>query len=112
MIELIVLIGLLVLAWFVVTSIFAFVLNIFGFAVMVLVWMFIGWIAGQLLRGKSYGPIYDALLGLGGGIVGSIVLGLVGISTSGAIGTVVAGVVGALILVAGVRLVKDKNFAR
>ncbi len=112
MIELIVLIGLLVLAWFVVTSIFSLVVGIVAFAFSVLIWMFIGWIAGKLLRGKSYGPIYDALLGLGGGIVGSFVLGVLGISTGGLVMTIVAGVVGALILVAGVRAIKDKNFAR
>lgn len=113
MIELLILIGLLFVAWLVLSAVVSFTITIFGFILMILVWMFIGWIAGKLLRGKSYGPIYDALLGLGGAIVGNFVLGLAGVSLGGLIGTVIAGVVGALILVGVIRTVGgDKGFAR
>lgn len=112
MFEILILLGLLFLAWLVLTAVVSLTFTVFGFILMIVVWMFIGWIAGQLLRGKSYGPMYDALLGLGGAIVGNFVLGLAGVSLGGLIGTVIAGVIGSLILVGVIRTFKDKGFAR
>lgn len=112
MIELLILLGLIIVAWFVLSAIVSLTVSIIGFVLLVLVWMFIGWIAGQLVRGKGYGPVYDGLLGLGGGIVGNIIFGLLSIPSGGFIGTIITGVVGAIILVYVVRFFSDnKKFA-
>ena len=100
----------ILVAWFAVKA----VAGLVGFLIMIAVWMFIGYLVGQLVRGKGYGPVGDALLGLGGGIVGSIVLRLVNVSFGDVwiISNIIVGVIGALILVFGVRLLGNEDFAR
>ena len=57
-----------------------------------------GWIAGKLMRSDGT-VLRNVILGLAGGIVGSIVLGLVGIQGRGIIGGTIVSVVGACILI-------------
>jgi uncharacterized membrane protein YeaQ/YmgE (transglycosylase-associated protein family) len=73
--------------------------------------MLVGMIAGRIVRGRGYGIIGDALLGIAGGIVGRVVFGLLGISLSGIIGYVIGAVIGALIVVYLVRLLANSKFA-
>ncbi len=84
----------------------------FSLIIPLLLAMFIGYLAGQVIRGKGYGPIGDILLGLGGGIVGSLVLGMLGVGTGGLFGGIFAGVIGAVLVVYAVRLVHDEGFAK
>src|SRR5690606_35915802 len=77
-------------------------------------WMLAGMFAGRLIRGRGYGPVGDVLLGIAGGIVGSLVLGLLGVGGIGNIplvGGIIVGVIGAEILVWVVRQFGDRNFA-
>ncbi len=77
-------------------------------------WMLAGMFAGRLIRGRGYGPVGDVLLGIAGGIVGSLVLGLLGVGGIGnipLIGGILVGVIGAVILVWLVRQFGDRNFA-
>lgn len=113
MIEIIALVAMLIFAYILFGVIFGAVISIVNFAVMILVWIFIGWLAGQLIRGKGYGPIGDAALGIGGGIVGSVVLRLIGQTNwnDGLVGGIVVGTIGAVILVALVRFV-NKDFGK
>lgn len=79
--------------------------SIFELALVLLVWAAIGWLAGQLLRGRGYGAIGNIVLGLGGGIVGRLLFGLFAPGmAAGLVGTLLAGVVGAVVLVYAVRL--------
>ncbi|HRF96999.1 MAG TPA: GlsB/YeaQ/YmgE family stress response membrane protein, partial [Aggregatilineales bacterium] len=59
------------------------------------------------------GPIGDAALGIGGGIVGSILVYALGVNNwdNGLIGSILAGTIGAVVLVFLVRLV-NKDFAK
>ncbi len=112
MIELLVLVGLIIVGWVVLSAIINLTFTVIGFVFLVLTWIFIGWGAGQLIRGKGYGPVNDALLGLGGAILGNFLLGIVGIGGSGIIWTIVGGVIGAVILVYVVRMFSNnKGFA-
>ena len=72
----------------------------------VAIWCLIGYLAGQLIRGKGYGPVINAALGLGGGIVGNLVFSIFGLGFNGPFG-IISGVVGAVILVYGYKLFKD-----
>lgn len=86
-----------------------------GLIIPVLLWMVAGMLAGRLLRGRGYGPVGDVLLGLAGGIIGSIVLGVLGLGGIGnvwLVGNVIVGVIGAVLLVWGIRFVANSNFAR
>ena len=59
---------------------------------------FAGWIAGQIMESKG-GTVRNVLLGLGGGVVGSIVFGILGFHSHGLIGGTIVSVVGACILI-------------
>jgi uncharacterized membrane protein YeaQ/YmgE (transglycosylase-associated protein family) len=108
-------IGLLVLAivaYWVISSVVGFVTGFIGVLGTLLVWIVAGYLAGQLIRGKSYGIVGDTLLGLGGAIVGTVALKVVGVSLSTLPGGIITGVVGAVLLIGIVRLFHDSEFAR
>jgi uncharacterized membrane protein YeaQ/YmgE (transglycosylase-associated protein family) len=69
-----------------------------------------GYLAGQIIRGKGYGPVGDVLLGMAGFFVGSLLFGRLG--QVGLCGAVLVSFVGALVLILGVRLLLDKDFAK
>jgi len=55
-----------------------------------------GFLAGKVMRGRGYGILVDILLGLGGGMLGSLIAGLLGIPT---FGYFITAFLGALLLV-------------
>ncbi len=71
-----------------------------------------GTLAGRLIRGRGYGPLGDIILGLIGSMVGGVVFNLLGIGPSGICGHIVVAAAGAILVVLGVRVVLDSNFAR
>jgi uncharacterized membrane protein YeaQ/YmgE (transglycosylase-associated protein family) len=73
----------------------------------IIVGLIAGWATGKLMKGSGYGILVDILLGIAGAILGSRVLGLLGIYTSGGlIPNILVAIVGAVILVAIVRLIR------
>lgn len=112
MVQLLVLGGLAI----VVLLFIGFVFKIMNLVVLVGSWILAGYIAGQVVRGKGYGPIGDAALGLTGGLVGIIVLSLVGLGGIGGlwlVGKIIAGAIGAVILIYAVRFLGGKkDFAK
>lgn len=78
-----------------------------GLLYIVIVGLIAGWATGQIMKGSGYGALTDILLGIVGAIIGSRILGLVGIySTGGLVPNILVAVVGAVILVALVRAIK------
>ena len=69
-----------------------------------------GYLAGYVLRGRGYNPIGNVLLGMAGFFVGGLLFGRLG--DYGICGAVVVSFLGALVLILGVRLFLDENFAR
>ncbi|MBZ0280188.1 MAG: GlsB/YeaQ/YmgE family stress response membrane protein [Anaerolineae bacterium] len=74
--------------------------------------MLAGMFAGRIMRGRGYGPLADILLGLVGGIVGSLLFGLIGIQTSGILGGLIVGTIGAVVVVYVARMLGKSQFAR
>jgi uncharacterized membrane protein YeaQ/YmgE (transglycosylase-associated protein family) len=73
----------------------------------IIVGLIAGWATGKIMKGSGYGVITDILLGIAGAIIGSRVLGLLGIYTSGGlIPNILVAIVGAVILVALVRALR------
>ena len=66
-----------------------------------------GWITGKLMRGAGYGIIVNILLGIAGGIVGSMAFNLLGFASTGLIGELITSVVGACLLVFIIRKIAD-----
>ena len=62
-----------------------------------------GWLTGKLMRGEGYGIIVNIILGIAGGVIGSLVFGLIGFQSTGMIGELITAIVGASILVYVVR---------
>ena len=69
-----------------------------------------GFLAGQVIRGRGYNPIGNVLLGMAGFFVGSLLFGQLG--RAGLCGAILVSVAGALVLIVGVRVFLDKDFAR
>lgn len=83
-----------------------------GLLLSAFVWMLAGMFAGRIMRGRGYGPLADVLLGLIGGIVGSWVLGLLGINLGGGIfASLIVGTLGAVIVVYIGRFLQGRRVA-
>lgn len=104
------LIGLVVVAGILLTAVMS--LTVFEFVVLVLVWMLVGWLTGQLVSRRGFGAVNNALLGLGGGIIGSFIFGILKINVNDLMGSIISGVVGSIILIYIVRTFLNQNFAK
>jgi uncharacterized membrane protein YeaQ/YmgE (transglycosylase-associated protein family) len=69
-----------------------------------------GFLAGYVIRGKGYNPVGNVLLGMAGFFVGSLLFG--GLGQFGLCGGILVSFVGALVLILGVRMFLDEDFAR
>jgi uncharacterized membrane protein YeaQ/YmgE (transglycosylase-associated protein family) len=75
----------------------------------ILVGLIAGWATGKIMKGSGYGVLTDILLGIAGAIIGSRLLGLLGIYSSGGIvPTILIAILGALLLVALVRMLRRR----
>ena len=110
MIGLVILIVALIGIYWALSSVFGIFTTVLGLIIPVMIWMLIGFLVGKMMRGKGYGPLGDAALGLAGGIVGSLLLGWLPIG--GLFGAIITGILGAIIVIFAVRLFHDANFAR
>lgn len=66
---------------------------------------FVGWLTGKIMKYNT-NVICNILMGLIGGVVGSIVLGCIGLQASGFIGGLVVSIVGACLIVILYRAIK------
>jgi uncharacterized membrane protein YeaQ/YmgE (transglycosylase-associated protein family) len=79
---------------------------------MYLLWIIIvgliaGWATGKIMKGSGYGVLTDILLGIVGAMVGSRLLGLLGIySSGGLIPSILVAIFGAVVIVALVHALK------
>ena len=73
----------------------------------ILVGLVAGWATGKIMKGSGYGVLTDILLGIAGAIIGSRLLGLLGIySSGGIIPSILIAIVGAVFLVALIRMLR------
>ena len=88
--------------------------KVVGLVVSLLVWGTSGYLAGKLLRGEGYGFLGNIVLGLVGGVVGSLLVALFGIAglvKLPFIGGILVGVLGSVVVVvaAGLLGAEDKE---
>ncbi|MEZ4887394.1 MAG: GlsB/YeaQ/YmgE family stress response membrane protein [Chitinophagales bacterium] len=57
-----------------------------------------GWLANQLMKGRSMSLVWTVILGVAGAYIGNIVLDLVGIHASKLLGQILSATFGAVIL--------------
>lgn len=60
---------------------------------------FVGWLAGQILKGSGYGLLMDIVIGVVGSWLGSWLFGIIGLGPAhNLIGELITGVIGSLVL--------------
>ena len=65
-----------------------------------------GWLAGRIMKGGGYGLVGDLIVGGIGAFLGGWLFGQLGISAGGILGSLVTGVVGAIELLFLLRLIR------
>ena len=85
--------------------------------ILILMWNFIifiligaaaGWLAGIILKGRGFGFLINAIVGIVGGFLGGWLFGVLKISILGSVGAFIAAVIGAIILLWIISLFKKK----
>jgi uncharacterized membrane protein YeaQ/YmgE (transglycosylase-associated protein family) len=75
-----------------------------GFVTWVAMGVFVGWLAGVVIRDGGYGLIWDLSLGLAGSSATSVAVGIAGVGPSaGILALALAAFVGAAIVIVGQR---------
>lgn len=57
-----------------------------------------GWLAGKLMKGRSFGIVGNLVVGVIGAVLGGFLFGLVGLAAIGLIGRLISATVGAVVL--------------
>jgi uncharacterized membrane protein YeaQ/YmgE (transglycosylase-associated protein family) len=57
-----------------------------------------GWLAGQIMKGRSFGIVGNLVIGVIGAVLGGFLFRLVGLLPIGLIGSLVSATVGAVVL--------------
>ena len=65
-----------------------------------------GWLAGKIMKGKSFGLVGNLIVGVVGALLGGFLFNLLGISTTGLLGSIVMAVIGAIVLLYLIGFVK------
>ena len=69
-----------------------------------------GWLAGQIMKGSSYGLLGDLIVGVIGALLGGWLFGLAGFSAGpGLIGQLIVATIGAIVLILLLRLIQRKG---
>ncbi len=76
-----------------------------------LIWFLIigliaGWLAGQVMRGRSFGLVGNLIIGVLGAVIGGFLFGLIGLGATGFIGSLIVSFVGAIVLIYLLNLVR------
>lgn len=72
----------------------------------IVVGIVIGWLAGQIVKGRGMGLLMDLIVGVVGSILGGWIFGLLGLAAYGLIGQLIMGVAGAVVLLLLIRAIK------
>jgi uncharacterized membrane protein YeaQ/YmgE (transglycosylase-associated protein family) len=68
-----------------------------------------GWLAGQILKGGSFGLVGNLVIGVIGSFVGGFVFSLLGFQTTNIIGSLITATVGAVVLLVVVSLLRKQG---
>ena len=57
-----------------------------------------GWLAGKIMKGRSFGLLGNLVIGVIGAVLGGFLFRLVGLATIGLLGSLISATVGAIVL--------------
>lgn len=66
----------------------------------------VGWLAGNIVRGRGFGVLGNIIVGIVGAVLGGFVFGFFGITTGGLLGSIIMATIGAVILLCLINIVK------
>jgi uncharacterized membrane protein YeaQ/YmgE (transglycosylase-associated protein family) len=72
----------------------------------ILIGIFVGFLAGKIVKGHGMGILVDLIVGIIGSLLGGWIFGLLGFAAYGLIAQLVMGVVGAVVLLLLIRLIR------
>ena len=76
----------------------------------IIVGLVAGWLAGKILKGDSYGPFMDIVVGIGGAVASGLLMRSAGIrGYGGTIITTLVAMIGAVLLTLAVGFVNGKR---
>lgn len=70
-----------------------------GFILFLVIGALAGFLAGKIMKGRSYGLLINMLLGIVGAYLGGFLFRLIGIAAYGLIGELVTATVGAVVVI-------------
>ncbi len=84
-----------------------------GLLAWIIVGLIAGWLAGELMRGRGYGPVGDIIIGIVGAIIGgflaSYLFGIPNPVNGINVGSIVVAFLGAIVLIAILRAVRGTS---
>jgi uncharacterized membrane protein YeaQ/YmgE (transglycosylase-associated protein family) len=75
-----------------------------GFLWFLLIGLAAGYLAGQIVKGRSFGTVGDLVVGVAGSMVGGVLFWVLGLSASNTIGSLITATVGAVVFLWGLRM--------
>ena len=82
--------------------------SMFWWIVKIALWALAGYIASRLMDSNGDGLIWNVVLGIVGGAVGSVVAGWIGIQSTNTLGNIIVSVGGACLVLALARMLLPK----
>lgn len=81
-------------------------MNIINLIIFLAIGALVGWLAGNITKGRDFGVIGNIIVGILGSILGGFVFGLFGITTGGLIGSIIMATIGAVLLLYLISILK------
>jgi uncharacterized membrane protein YeaQ/YmgE (transglycosylase-associated protein family) len=81
-------------------------MNIINLIIFLAIGALIGWLAGNIRKGRGFGVIGNIIVGILGAVLGGFIFGLFGITTGGIVGSIIMATIGAVLLLYLISILK------
>jgi uncharacterized membrane protein YeaQ/YmgE (transglycosylase-associated protein family) len=81
-------------------------MNITSLVLFLIIGALAGWIAGQVMKGGSFGLVGNLVVGIIGALLGGFLFAILGISAGGLIGSLITATIGAIVLLYLLRFIR------